>query len=324
MTATRSRAIGFAIVAVILTTVTPAFAKAVSQPVTHADVDRIAKALEAANAKASETVEQKKRADDGLKTQKQTVFLAFAMLIVAALETAVTGAGVVLVVFTLREARRAANAAEESVKEAAKASTAAIRGLDQPWLYIQSPILNATKPTSDKELLFAGFEVVNHGKAPALIKVVKAALFYSPGEYLEDAFPAKPLPATMTAFPSKGELARFGIDNYRDALERVPGKSGFSPISFGNGIVLPAGNRSVQFLIRGNSTIDLYADKIPIEHAGNIYLLGYVVYETVQGEMEFLNFCYEAGNSIMPLLVYKGAPYNERRKYIPEGEAVTH
>jgi hypothetical protein len=166
-------------------------------------------------------------------------------------------------------------------------------------------------------LLIAGFKIVNHGNAPAIIKSVKATLFYGVPEHHKDAFPVRPLPGTMMDFPTGGQLGMFNISHARQAVEKVGALPtvNLKPVEFERGIVIPKGENSQEFLFRGDSSIDLPPnDGIPIEHSGDIYLIGTVAYTTPNEEMEFLHFCYEAGNAIMPFVARRGPPFNERRK----------
>jgi len=79
------------------------------------DINRIAKALEAANAHPNAATEEQ-QARDNLQAQRDIDKWAWIMIWIAGGETAVTLIGVILVGFTLAATRRAANAAIETVK----------------------------------------------------------------------------------------------------------------------------------------------------------------------------------------------------------------
>ncbi|MDE2473563.1 MAG: hypothetical protein KGO48_00780 [Alphaproteobacteria bacterium] len=78
-------------------------------PGVQADLDRIARALEAANAGRNSPGENR-RADANLDAQKQIAFWGMVIAVIGAFDVVVTAAGVVLVALTLRAIRRAAKA----------------------------------------------------------------------------------------------------------------------------------------------------------------------------------------------------------------------
>lgn len=78
-------------------------------PGVQAELDRIARALEAANAGRNSPGETR-RADANLDAQKQIAFWGMVIAVIGAFDVLVTAAGVVLVALTLRAIRRAAKA----------------------------------------------------------------------------------------------------------------------------------------------------------------------------------------------------------------------
>lgn len=85
-------------------------------PVVQADIDRIAKALEAANA-GHDPAKENQRADDNLKAQKDIAYWGMIVASIAVFEALITAIGVGLVGLTLRATRRAAVAAEGTLAE---------------------------------------------------------------------------------------------------------------------------------------------------------------------------------------------------------------
>lgn len=78
-------------------------------PGIQADVDRIARALEAANAGRNST-EETRRANANLDAQKEIAFWGMIIAVIGAFDVLVTAAGVILVALTFRAIRRAAKA----------------------------------------------------------------------------------------------------------------------------------------------------------------------------------------------------------------------
>ena|SRR5579872_4909257 len=85
-------------------------------PLVQADIERIAKALESANAERN-SPQERRRAEENLETQREIAFWGKVIAGIAAFQAAVTLLGVVLVGFALAATRRAANAAEKLSRE---------------------------------------------------------------------------------------------------------------------------------------------------------------------------------------------------------------
>lgn len=78
-------------------------------PGVQADMDRIARALEAANA-GRDSADETRRANANLDAQKQIAFWGMVIAVIGAFDVLVTAAGVILVALTFRAIRRAARA----------------------------------------------------------------------------------------------------------------------------------------------------------------------------------------------------------------------
>lgn len=286
------------------------------------DADRIASALEAANAYA-QAPEQRQDAKRAVTAAESAARWARVMAIVAAIDTLITAAGVTLVLLTLREAKRTADATIKAADATKETAEAALAALDRPWLFIEEPWNINTAPAPDKELKYARIKVTNYGKMPAVVGTAKAVLFYSPGLFLADAFKnvMNPLPKTMKAFPGKSQSGMFVYSNGKDALEEdkdIKAEAGQSfgklnKIPFDAGFVIAPG-KTQEFFFRGDTTIDVaYENAMPVEHAASVYLYGNIIYAMPTDEVEILTFCYEAKLG-GPFRAYGGPPYNDRKR----------
>jgi hypothetical protein len=287
-----------------------------------ADADRIASALEAANAHA-QAPEQRQDAQRTLAAAEGATRWAGWTVVVAGVDTAITLFGVVLVGLTLREAKRTADATIKAAQAAKDAAEAALAALDRPWLFIEELWNIDSAPAPDKELKYARIKVTNYGKMPAVVGTAKAVLFYSPGLFLADAFKnvVNPMPKTMREFPGKSQAGMFVYSNGKDALEEdkdikaEPGKSfgKLNKIPFDAGFVIAPG-KTQEFFFRGDATIDVvYENAIPVEHAASVFLFGNIIYAMPTDEVEILTFCYEAKLG-GPFRAYGGPPYNDRKR----------
>jgi len=111
-------------------------AQAQTQPVSGAppvartaidhNADRIAKALEAQNAREG-SKEEDQRARDNLQAQQKMANAAASTVVVAAIEASLTLIGICLVGWTLYHTKRAADAAHEAVKETRSIGQAQVR-----------------------------------------------------------------------------------------------------------------------------------------------------------------------------------------------------
>lgn len=208
----------------------------------------------------------------------------------------------------LFSADRTARITADAAKAAADAAMAA---LDRPWLYIETPVIGKISLPVWKERLLATLCFTNHGKAPALILSAKATLFCSPGPFLGDAFPVRPLPTTMRDFPAAHSVGLFVYTSSQDILQKDENNY-LHPVN--TQVVVASQTTSSEYFFRGESIIDLSGGGLPVEYTGYIYLIGHVIYKSPNSEREVVAFCYEATTSIGPFKSIYGAPYNERRK----------
>jgi hypothetical protein len=208
----------------------------------------------------------------------------------------------------LIRADKTASTAADAAKTAAEAALAA---LDRPWIYINTPEVIKIRVSPNKEQIFATFSITNYGKAPAVLLSAKAILFYSPGPFLKDQFPVRPLPDTMKDFPTSSQVAIFTHTVGKD-MGIMDGPN-FRKINIGNGIVVPpVGKPSASYAFIGDTIVTIPDNGIPIEFSANIYLIGRMIYASPDEESEVISFCYEGING--PLKAVYGAPYNDRRK----------
>jgi hypothetical protein len=207
-----------------------------------------------------------------------------------------------LIFFTLKATEKAANAAET-------AANAALLALDRPWIHVEALRNIQDNPSPQIERAIAGFKLTNHGKAPACVLSVKATLFYSPGLYHAKELP-KPLPNTMKDFPTAEAVRVFKATHSKAAIDPTivsGGNANIRPY-----FVIPTSYTTHEYQFIG-ANIEIPDRGIPIEFAGNLYLIGDIIYTMPGDATEILSFCYEASWRKEFSLVY-GAPYNERKK----------
>jgi len=96
------------------------------------DAARIASALEATNA-YSRAPEQRQDAKRAVTAVESAASSARVTAIVAAIDTLITGGGVLLVWFTLREAKRTADAPIKVANATKETAEAALVAIDRPW-----------------------------------------------------------------------------------------------------------------------------------------------------------------------------------------------
>jgi hypothetical protein len=175
----------------------------------HGDVKRIGAALEAANVYAQNPAQQK-QARDTLKAQQDAAGAARALVYAALFETAVTAVGVLLVFFTLREARKSASEAKraadeakrgaDETKRAADASITEFEATHRPRLHlrrISNIAIVANHP------VVAHLDFANIGDSEARITEVGIDIFYRAGPSQASVFNAVPQSRLETVPPGK-------------------------------------------------------------------------------------------------------------------------
>jgi hypothetical protein len=124
--------------------------------VVQTDVDRIARALEAANTRRPSPTEAQQAAEN-LRAQIRIADWARWMFFVALIEAAVTALGVFLVWKTLQASWRTAKATERMVSD-----------LERPYLFAFSGGQLGTNLAGAEPLL--PYTVANHGRSPAIVE----------------------------------------------------------------------------------------------------------------------------------------------------------
>jgi hypothetical protein len=192
-------------------------------PAVQADRDRIAKALETANADQNAGAKEQREKDD-LKAQQDMAGWAGVMAAVAGLEALITLTGVILVGFTLaatrnasREAKRAADAAEKAIvttRDIGEAQTRAYVQITQA----RGAIVTHGAVTDYGTLCpCVTIEVSNTGRSPALafrwsVQTVylydgskaelRGAAGFAPPDWGHDIAPQRPFKTRLTILPS--------------------------------------------------------------------------------------------------------------------------
>ena len=152
-------------------------------PVVQSYIERIAGALEAANAHEG-SPKKNDYAEDDLQAQKTMADSASRMFWVAVGDTALTLVGIILLGLTLA----AAWASARHTKRTADAAEGSFTKLERPHLFVESPRLdrntrmrfNPHIPThwiGDPPGFEVAYDILNYGRSPAIIKERSATVF---------------------------------------------------------------------------------------------------------------------------------------------------
>jgi len=219
----------------------------------------------------------------------------------------------------------------KAVSEAAKLSAnAAVAALDRPWLFVNKPMHNQNAWIAGDGALSVMFSLTNYGKAPAIIHSIKGVIFASPGrgtKVSEIGLATMDVP-TILDFPASNDLQTFMNDRARtprevDGIVPFRAKVGAVDIpvhkkksaAYVVPYVVGGSDSSPEFWIAGTMPFAQPDKGIPLESAMNIYFIGTILYNGPDEEIQMLNFCYESP-PLGEFKVFRGRPYNERRKSI--------
>ncbi len=198
-------------------------------------LDRIARALEAANVHPYVAREQQ-RAEEEMEAQTKTARWAKVMLFIASAETAVTMIGVILVGLTLRASHATAKDAKRSADEARRQADAAEAAL-RPHLFIENIHLGESILRNWFDLTDADFAakrvdvfytVANYGRSPGIIRELKGGIYIgktlpeSPSPYDSDVWTDEIVIPVDDKSQKKGQFFFFYRDRFtKEALHEL-------------------------------------------------------------------------------------------------------